>query len=115
MRQNPYNKKDKDSYLINPNTGETIWWHFTTTEGFTDFNMKDFESDSEYEFTSNETYFAGSLKIFQDEFFAERFKGVFELKIKIGDHCSIFDARDLFSEVPKWVIEDIERFFNTWS
>ena len=110
-RPNPYSQTDDEGYLINPNDGSSLWYHFLT-KGAADlhnfeFQMGDFAGSDLY----NETYFAGHPASYEENFI---FAGNDRLtvRIRIGGDCTIFDARDLFREVPEWVIADITRAFN---
>ena len=111
MRKNPYNQTDDEGYLINPNDGTNLWYHFLTKD--TDdprsfeFQMGNF-SGSPSDF--NETYFAGHPAPYRGMF--GWYKNYLTVKIRIGKDCNIFDARDLFREIPEWVLADITRAFN---
>ena len=108
-RPNPYNQTDDEGYLINPNDGSNLWYHFETSKKGVppdfEFQMQGFTKSKGY----NETYFAGHPASYEHSL---EYGEVFTVKIQIGRDCSLFDARDLFREVPDWVIADITRAFN---
>ena len=109
-RKNPYNQTDDEGYLINPNDGTNLWYHFLTKdtddpESF-EFQMGNFSGSELF----NETYFAGHVAPYTGMF--GWYTNYLTVKIRIGKDCNIFDARDLFREVPDWVIADITRAFN---
>lgn len=110
VRPNPYNQTDDEGYLINPNYEDNLWYHFDTSKKGAppdfEFQMQGFENVAGW---YNETYFAGDVAAYEEDL---EYGEVFTVKIKIGRDCAIFDARDLFREVPDWVIADITRALN---
>lgn len=108
-RRNPYNQTDGEGYLINPNDESNLWYHFDTSKKGVppdfEFQMQGFAKSCVY----NETYFAGDVAPYEEDL---EYGEVFTVKIKIGRDCALFDARDLFREVPDWVIADITRALN---
>ena len=109
-RPNPYSQTDDEGYLINPNDGSNLWYHFLTKESDDlqnfEFQMGDFAGSDLY----NETYFAGHLASYEDTFICSN--DLLTVRIRIGEDCTLFDARDLLREVPDWVIADMTRAFN---
>ncbi len=109
-RENPYSQTDDEGYLINPNDGSSLWYHFLTKEADDpesfEFQMGNFSGSELF----NETYFAGDPLAYTDMF--GWYTNYLTVKIRIGKDCNIFDARDLFREVPDWVMADITRAFN---
>lgn len=112
MRPNPYRQVDSEGYLINPNNGSNVWYHYTGDADLRAFNMRDFEvteSNITPTVQCQETYFAGHWAPYEAR---GRSKLILDVRIRLGADCCIFDARELFHQVPSWVIDDITRAFN---
>ncbi|MHA2264630.1 MAG: pentapeptide repeat-containing protein [Candidatus Thorarchaeota archaeon] len=108
-------RKDPEGYLVNPNDQTTIWTHSSTADIET-FDMEDFTvsagSGMYNELFGRQvaTYFAGRTEPFTNWTRLDPNALVlYTVKIKVGDGCRIFDARDLFSSVPAWVTEEMDR------
>lgn len=107
VRLNPYSSMDPEGYLTNPNDGSSIWYHATCAEGLQEFNMFDYQGGTGGGIgvpELRETFFAGHIDFMQSVMYCGE-KMTFEnlsVKIKIGNGCKVFDARDLFLFLPKW-------------
>ncbi|MHA2264629.1 MAG: pentapeptide repeat-containing protein, partial [Candidatus Thorarchaeota archaeon] len=116
-------RTDPEGYLINPNDQTTTW--LVCAEGDKEtFDIGDFTTTSEaidaigvqdqLVKDGNFTHFAGSIWLFPTGWsrchpaFTQGSLLLCEVKVKVGDGCRIFDARDLFSSVPTWVTEELE-------
>ena len=119
-------RTDPEGYLINPNDQTTTWLACAESDSET-FDIGDFTTTSEAidaigvqdQLVKNETltHFAGSIWLFPTGWnrcgpdfdnMDQSYLYLCEVKIKVGDGCRIFDARDLFSSVPTWVTEEVE-------
>lgn len=117
-RENPQNLYSPDGYLINPNTNDTIWWHFTPVHGLEAFNMRSFQVQpgsgmmfmgrphNDLYSPHTATFFGGSPVSFYDRLDDAE---ILQVKIRLGENCRLFDARILFSDVPSWVTNEMER------